>query len=286
MSHAVVVGVDGSVQSAAAAEWAARQAQRSGCALRMIHAGGAEPALLPEPTDRAQSLPRPVLELRNLLSDLLPGLEISCEHVPGHPVNALAAAGDREGLLVLGSRGLGGLAGLLVGSVALRTAAHAACPVVLVRQGWEGDGGVQSGVVVGVDSARLSGEVLAFAFEQAAVRGAKLRVLESRSLSTGRYVTAAPADPPEIMKALAAEAPARLEDALAPWREKFPEVPVKAEVTAWPAGRALVEASRSASLTVVGRRTSKTRPAVPGLGAVAHAVLHHAHSPVAVVPHD
>ncbi|TQF07284.1 universal stress protein [Kitasatospora acidiphila] len=189
-------------------------------------------------------------------------------------------------MLVIGSRGLGGLTGLLVGSVALRAAAHAACPVVLVRAGTDGDGGVQSDVVVGVDSTRPCAEVLAFAFEQAAERGAKLRALESRNLPTGRYVTAAPVDPPEITDALAAEALVRLQDALAPWREKFPEVRVEAGVTGWPAGRALVEASRSASLVVVGRRTPKIRPAVPGLGAVAHTVLHHTHSPVAVVPHD
>ncbi|WP_344440703.1 universal stress protein [Kitasatospora nipponensis] len=285
MSHAVVVGVDGSAQSTAAAEWAAHQAHRSGQALRMIHAGGAEPALSAEPVDAAQSLPRPVSDLWDHLSDVLPGLRISCEHVPGHPAHALVAAGERGGMLVLGSRGLGGLAGLLVGSVALRTAAHAACPVVLVRAGEDGDG-VGSDVVVGVDSARPSAEVVAFAFEQATERGAKLRVLESRDLPTGRYVTAAPVDPLQITDAVAAAALVRLQDALAPWREKFPRVPVDAEVTGWPAGRALVEASRSASLVVVGRRTPRIRPALPGLGAVAHAVLHHAHSPVAVVPHD
>ncbi|MEU9126876.1 universal stress protein [Kitasatospora sp. NPDC048540] len=285
MSHAVVVGVDGSAQSAAAAEWAAYQAHRSGRALRMIHAGGTEPALSAEPEDLAQSLPRPVLELRDRLADVLPDLEISCEHVPGHPAHALAAAGHREGLLVLGSRGLGGLAGALVGSVALRAAAHAACPVVLVRTGTDGDV-ARSDVAVGVDSARPCAEVLGFAFEQAAERGAKLRALESRSLPTGGYVTAAPIDPPEITEALAAEALVRLQDALAPWREKFPGVRVEAEVTGRPAGKALVEAARSASLVVVGRRTPKIRPAVPGLGAVAHAVLHHTHGPVAVVPHD
>ncbi|MFE9425773.1 universal stress protein [Kitasatospora sp. NPDC006697] len=285
MSHTVVVGVDGSAQSAAAAEWAAYQAHRSGRALRMIHAGAAEPFSV-EPAEPEQSLPRPVLELRDHLADVLPGLQISCEHVPGHPAYALVAAGDREGLLVLGTRGQGGLTGLLAGSVALRAAAHAACPVVLLRGGADGDGGVQSDVVVGVDSARPSAEVISFAFEQAAERGAKLRALESRNIPTGRYLTAAPIDPPQITDALAAAALVRLQDALAPWREKFPEARVEAEVTGWSAGKALVEASRGASLVVVGRRTPRVRPAVPGLGAVANAVLHHTHSPVAVVPHD
>ncbi|MGW2372624.1 MULTISPECIES: universal stress protein [Kitasatospora] len=286
MSHAVVVGVDGSAQSAAAAEWAAYQAHRSGMALRMIHAGGAEPELSAAPVDQTQSLPRAVLALRGHLVEVLPGLDVSCEHVPGSPVHALIAAGEREGQLVLGSRGLGGLTGLAVGSVALRAAAHAACPVILVRAGADGQGGAPGDVVVGVDSSRPGAEVLAFAFEKAAERGANLRVLESRDLPAGGYVTAAPLDPPEITAALAAAALVRLQDTLTPWQKKFPEVSVEAEVTGWPAGKALVEASRSASLVVVGRRTPRNRPAVPGLGTVAHAVLHHTHGPVAVVPHD
>ncbi|GAA4884527.1 universal stress protein [Kitasatospora terrestris] len=285
MSHAVVVGVDGSAQSAAAAEWAAYQAYRNGRALRLVHVG-AQPEFSVEAADPAELLPRPVLALRDQIVTVLPGLKVSCEHVPGSPADALVAAGEREGLLVLGSRGIGGLAGLLLGSVALRVAAHAACPVVLVGTGTDGQGGVNGDVVVGVDSSRPCAELLAFAFERAAERGAVLRALESREFPTGRYVTAAPVDPPEITSALAAAAQVRLQDTLAPWRKKFPEVRVEAEVTGWPAGKALVEASRSASLVVVGRRSPRIRSAAPGLGAVAHAVLHHTHGPVAVVPHD
>ncbi|MFJ9843441.1 universal stress protein [Kitasatospora sp. NPDC101155] len=285
MSHAVVVGVDGSAQSVAAAEWAAYQAYRSGRALRLIHVG-AQPEFSVEAADPAELLPRPVLVLRDQIVEVLPGLTVSCEHVPGSPADALVVAGEREGLLVLGSRGIGGLAGLLLGSVALRAAAHARCPVVLVGTGTDGQGDVHGDVVVGVDSSRPCAELVAFAFERAAEGGAVLRALESREFPTGRYVTAAPVDPAEITSALAAAAQVRLQDTLAPWRKKFPEVRVEAEVTGWPAGKALVEASRSASLVVVGRRIPRGRPAVPGLGAVAHAVLHHSHGPVAVVPHD
>ncbi|MQS16243.1 hypothetical protein F7Q99_29490 [Streptomyces kaniharaensis] len=151
MSHAVVVGVDGSAQSAAAAEWAAYQAHRSGRALRLIHVG-ARPEFSVEAADPVELLPRPVLALRDQIVEVLPGLTVSCEHVPGSPAEALVAAGDGGGLLVLGSRGIGGLAGLLLGSVALRAAAHAACPVVLVGAGTDGQGDVHGDVVVGVDS--------------------------------------------------------------------------------------------------------------------------------------
>ncbi|MFI6151324.1 universal stress protein [Kitasatospora sp. NPDC051170] len=283
MSHVVVVGVDGSEPSRAAAEWAAGEAHRSGRPLRMIHAGAAAPFDPTEPGDAVEQVPEPVLAVWDHLASALPGLEITCGHAPGNPAAVLAAAGGRDGLVVVGSRGSDGFAGLLVGSIALRTAARAHCPVVLVRAG---DGtGVEGDVVVGLDSARSYGDVLSFAFEQAAERGAAVRVLESRTRPAGPYLTEAPVDQPEIREALAAAELTRLQDAIAPWCEKYPALRVEAEVTAWPAGRALVEASRGAALTVVGRRTSGLHAAAPWLGGVAHTVLHHAHSPVAVVPH-
>ncbi|MER7463294.1 universal stress protein [Streptomyces sp. NPDC097981] len=286
MSHSVVVGIDGSAQSRAAAEWAATEACRSGRRLRLVHVGAAENGTRAQPESAEDCLPPSVLSVRDRIAAALPGLELSCVRMGGSPPYALAAAGEREGLLVLGSRGLGGFTGMLVGSVGLHVAAHALCPVVLVRADPDGGAGAAGDVVVGVDGDRLGDEVLAFAFEQAACRGATLRAVESRALPTGPYVTRAPLDQCEIRDSLAEAELVRLQDALACWHDKFPEVRVETEITAHPAGRALVEASRAASLVVVGRRTPALRAAVHRLGTVAHAVLHHAHSPVAVVPHD
>ncbi|WP_224279976.1 universal stress protein [Streptomyces sp. LS1784] len=285
MPDAVVVGVDGSEPSTAAAEWAAQEAYRSGRPLRLLHAGDAgSPA--PGEADRGdEPLPPSVLATRDHIASVLPGLELTCEHVPGSPADALVAAGGRNGLLVLGSRGLGGFAGLLVGSVSLRVVGHANCPVVVVRAGADGQGGGED-VVLGLDSDQACPDVIAFAFEQAAARGATLRVLESRKVPAGPYSAEGVVYQPEVREALEAGELMRLQEALAPWREKHPEVRVQAELAAWSAGRALVEASRSARLTVVGRRRPRLHPAAPWLGSVAHAVLHHAHSPVAVVPHD
>ncbi|GAA1072699.1 universal stress protein [Kitasatospora arboriphila] len=285
MTQSVVVGVDGSAESTAAAEWAAGQARRSGRTLRMVHAGGPQAPLSEQPGDPAEPLPEEVRALRNRLVDALPDLEIHCEHVPGNPAHALAAAGEREGMLVLGSRGRGGAAGLVLGSVALQAAAHAACPVVLVRSGAD-DGGTGGDVVVGVEGSRPCDEVLAFAFARAAEYGTGLRALESVTLPAGPYVTDAPMARPEIRESMAASETVRLQDALARWREKYPEVRAEAEVTGWPAGRALVEASRSAALVVLGRRTPRLLPTAPRLGGTAYTVLHHAHGPVAVVPHE
>ncbi|MFJ9455451.1 universal stress protein [Kitasatospora sp. NPDC101447] len=290
MSHSVVVGIDGSEQSTVAAAWAAAEADRSGRALRMIHVGGAEDGRPLRPAGADDGLPPELLAVRDRLTAVLPGLELSCERIPGSPVHALVAAGARGGLIVLGSRGLGGFTGLLVGSVGLRVAADALCPVVLVRAGADGEsdgaGGAAGDVVVGVRGDRPCAEVLAFAFEQAARRGVTLRVLESRSLPAGPYVTQAPVDQREIRDSLAEAELVRLGDALARWRDKFPGVRVEAEVTARHAGGALVDASRGASLVVLGRRTPVHQAGVSRLGSVAHAVLHHALCPVAIVPHD
>ncbi|MFD0279995.1 universal stress protein [Kitasatospora sp. NPDC127111] len=286
MSHSVVVGIDGSEQSAAAAAWAAAEADRSGRALRIIHVGGAEDGRPLRPEGAEDGLPPEVLAVRDRIAAVLPGLELSCERIPGSPAHALAAAGARDGLIVLGSRGLGGFTGLLVGSVGLRVAADALCPVVLVRADTEGRADGAGDVVAGVQGDRPCAEVLAFAFEQAARRGATLRVLESRSLPGGPYVTKAPVDQREIKDSLAEAELVRLQDALARWRDKFPQVRVEAEVTSRHAGGALVDASRGASLVVLGRRTPGHQAGVSRLGSVAHAVLHHALAPVAIVPHD
>ncbi|MED7955087.1 universal stress protein [Streptomyces sp. BE303] len=286
MSHGVVVGIDGSVPSAAAAEWAAREARRSGLGLRIVHVAGTEVDALDRDLGGGTVVPEPVAAIRDRVTAALPGLEVSCEIRPGYPAETLAAIGRRAELLVLGSRGLGGFTGLLVGSVGLRTAARATCPVVLVRAGEDGPEGLPADVVVGVAGDRPCDAVLDFAFRYAAGTGSVLRVVESRTTPHGPYATEAPVDQRQIRESLAATEHVRLQDALARWREKYPGVHAEAEVCAWSPARALVEASRSASLVVLGRRTPKHRLAAPRLGAVTQSVLHHAHSPVAVVPHD
>ncbi|MFD0273663.1 universal stress protein [Kitasatospora sp. NPDC127111] len=285
MSHSVVVGIDGSAQSAAAAEWAAQEAHRRGLGLRMVHVAGAEVDALDRDLRGGRPVPEPVTAIRDRVTAALPGLEVSLEILPGNAAETLAVSRRAE-VLVLGSRGVGGFAGLLVGSVGLRAAARATCPVVLVRAGADGRGGSPGDVVVGVEGDRPCDPVLAFAFRHAADTGAVLRAVESRNTSHGPYSTEAPVEQREIGESLAAAERQRLRDALARWREKYPEVRTEADVCPWSPARALVEASRSASLVVLGRRLARHPMAGPRLGPVAVSVLHHAHSPVAVVPHD
>ncbi|MFB6891526.1 universal stress protein [Kitasatospora sp. NPDC056327] len=291
MLHNVTVGIDGSAQSAAATGWAAREARRRGLVLRMVHVAGSETDALERDLGLEAALPARVAEICDAVAAAEPELDVTCEVRPGHPAYELAAASGRAELLVLGSRGLGGFTGLLVGSVGLRTAARSACPVVLVRAGTDDRAGAddpdaaEGEVVVGVDGERPCDAVLEFAFREAADRGAVLRAVESRTASHESYATEAPVAQAEIREAMAAAEQVRLEDALARWREKFPEVRTEAEVSPWSPSRALVEASRGAALVVLGRRTARHPLTGPHLGPVVQSVLHHAHGPVAVVPH-
>ncbi|MEU9044779.1 MULTISPECIES: universal stress protein [unclassified Kitasatospora] len=286
MSVSVVVGVDGSVESTAAAQWAAYDAYRRRAALRLVWVAPPQDGDLPYGGAAGCGLPDFATALQARIAQALPQLDISCELIPGTPWSALAAAGERDGLVVLGSRGPGGVTGRLLGSVALRVATEARCPVVLVPAGADGPAKGPGQVVVGVEGSRPSDAVLGFAFEETARRGAVLRALEGRVEPHGPYRTEAPVGQDDIRRSLVESETLRLQDALARWREKFPEVRTVAEVSGWGAARTLVEASRSAAVVVLGRRAAAHPTAAPRLGPVAHAVIHRAHGPVAIVPHD
>ncbi|WP_035792174.1 universal stress protein [Kitasatospora mediocidica] len=283
MKLPVVVGVDGSAQSAAAAEWAGYQARRSGSGLRLLHA--VRPPRPGAATGRSERLPDPVGELHVRIARLLPELDVSLVRCAGDALHVLSAAAEHSELLVLGSRGLGGFAGPLVGSVALDVVAVAHRPVVLVRSGMASEHAGSGEVVLGVEGSRPCEEVIGFAFEEAAKRGAVLRAVHGGLPPAGPYLTKAPLPQPQIRIALAAAQVQQLQDCLDRWSDKFPEVRTSVELMDHGAARALVQASASADLLVVGRRIPER--SLPGLhlGPVAHAVVHHAHCPVAVVPH-
>ncbi|MGV9452483.1 universal stress protein [Streptomyces sp. NPDC003635] len=296
MLRPVVVGLDGSRESLAAADWAAREALRRGLPLRLVHAweGGAAPGEsdLPELEAPRYWARRVLRSAMDRVNERYPQVYLSADQVSRSPVDALLAEGDEAELLVLGSRAFSGLGGFMAGSVALATVARATRPVVLVRADQtladehEPDGaGTPSAhtpyrpVVVGVDPAHACEELLAFAFESAASRAAPLRVVHAWRLP---YVpTALEAKAHREVRRAAERA---VETVLAPWREKYPAVRVEALVGEGRPAQGLLDAARDAGLLVVGR---KVRPARIGThtGPVAHAVMHHVRCPVAVVPH-
>ncbi|MFC8835884.1 universal stress protein [Streptomyces griseoincarnatus] len=286
MPRTVTVGYDGSSESRAAAEWAAREALLRGLPLRLVNVREpipghiAESDLMADGTfrERAERLPR---EAGATLRARHPELEVVAEQIPGGPMEVLPEVAKDADLLVLGSRGLSGIGGFLVGSVGMVVIAHTTAPVVLVRAATSAK--AAGPVVVGVDTDKPNGTVLAFAFEEAARRGAALKAVHGWTVPP-YYAYVLPAYP-----ALAAELGEEQSDALTevlrPWREKFPDVEVAEESRAGSAAVRIVDAARDASLVVVGRRIRRG-PIGAHIGPVTHAVLHHATAPVAVVAHD
>ena len=294
MSRPVLAGIDGSAHSSVAADWAAREAARRGVQLRLIHAsprlpGAAVPLPAVERLRRVgeQMLQRAVADL----SDRYPDLAIRTEQADDAPASALLAAARTAGILVVGTRGAGGFDCLAVGSVALRMAMAAACPVVLVpRQpagvlgevGRAARGAAQA--VVGFDAHHPVSETADFAFSAAEARGAGLRVVQAWAFPADSVSPRTLTVTEEDRATWEDQEVLQLSDALRAWQEKYPRVTVRSDVVLLHPAEALLNTSRGSELLVVGRRTDPQ--AVDGrLGPIAHAVLHHARCPVAVVPH-
>ncbi|MFC8141036.1 universal stress protein [Streptomyces paradoxus] len=293
MRPLVLVGIDGSECAAAAAGWAAREAALRGVPLRLLHASPQLPGT---------TVPRPALNRLHLLgvqliqrtvedlADRHPDLGVEGGHSDETPVDALLGAAHDAGLVVVGTRGTGGFEDLAVGSVALRMAAAAPCPVVLVppRPGAYADGASATRgagqVVLGLDAHRPVGEAARFAFSAAEARAARLRVVQAWGLPAESVSSRTLVVTEEDRATWEDQEVLELSDALRPWQEKYPRVSAATDLMLLHPAEALLNASRNADLLVVGRRTEPTS-AEGRLGPVTHAVLHHARCPVAVVPH-
>lgn len=283
-TNAIAVGTDGTGTSHAAVDWAAREADRRGVPLRIIHAFDwewreARYDLSGEYLDLARKFAEGIVATAEARArQVAPRLTVETETLVGPAAPQLLQAARNADLLVVGSRGRGGFAGLLLGSVSQRVATHGTGPVVVVR---EHAGDPDGPIVAGVDDSPAGDLVLDAAFGRAAELGCPLVVIHA-------YLPVYPlwiADPtPPIVETPEQDAAeqAGLAERLAPWRERFPDVPLEARVTHRSAAAALVEASRTARLVVVGSR-GHGRVAGSLLGSAGLQLLHHAACPVEIV---
>lgn len=276
---AVTVGTDGSPSAARAVGWAADEAVRRRLPLRIVHVVDipdhllmtAAPGVYESFVSAGEAL---VSEAEKLARDRHPDLTVTTRLERGPVPQALREQADEASMLVLGHRGLGGFASLLLGSTGLRMVGFTPGPVVIVR----GEPSEHGEVVAGVDLFTDSEETLAFAFDEACLRGARLRVIYAFQPAERLVAAGDLGDLSEVEE----DRHAQLEELLARWRERHPSVQATAETVREHPVSALVRASEQADLLVVG---ALGHGILKGafLGSVSHGVVHHAHCPVAVV---
>ncbi|MEV4729981.1 universal stress protein [Saccharopolyspora sp. NPDC049426] len=266
----VLVGVDGSEPSLAAAVWAAEEAYLRHAPARLVAVGN----------DSAQDE-----EVRASLSNAAEHcrekhsqVEVVEEIEHGSPTGALIRCSAEARLLVVGSRGRGNLAEVVLGSVSTAVAMRARCPVAVIRD--RRTSFSVGPVVVGVDGSASSRSALQFAFDAATARQADLLAIYAwRPENAGRSRRDVPQRTvwfslDDAQRELAAQ--------LGRWRESHPDVVVREEVRFGHPVEELVSAASHAQVLVVGHRGMGGFERLL-LGSVAHGVLHHAECPVVVV---
>ncbi|WP_354643244.1 universal stress protein [Kitasatospora camelliae] len=278
----VVAGVDGSAHAEAAAEWAAQEAGRRDCALHLVHAVNTGTVTLSPRTGAAvtdlilrdaQTL---LDEAQGKLRAAHPALRLTGDVVPRAAAEAVLTAAEHAELAVVGTRGHGGFASLLLGSVSLRVVAHSTCPTVVVRGAPE----TGSRVLVAVRDERDTA-TLRFAVKCALGRGVPVEALHTWSPVVADVGHMAP-----MVDELGEEERLHqqlLRRTVEPVQEDYPEVEVVFRQLTGATAATLVDASRHAALLVVSRHAPAPHFGLR-LGTSVHALLHHAHCPVAVVP--
>ncbi|MFI2721644.1 universal stress protein [Streptomyces collinus] len=289
----VVAAVDGSDDSLRALEWAVDAARRRAAPLRIAHVRQYAHWAQPEVLAAGPADPRddPVLtQVRTHLEGRADQPDTEYVGLEGAAGAVLPELGATAQLLVLGSRGRGGFASLLLGSNSMAAARDAECPVVVVpRPGREVHGEAPGGpgprVVVGLKVDGPDEATLEFAFAEATRRGARLQAVAAYPWPAQPWMMPGEMPPPIVDQDVIEDETRVLADGfLAPYRERHPDVPIQLIPAAGDAAGYLVAASRDADLVVVGRHRRRLLSPVRMMGSVTHAVLLHAASPVAVVP--
>lgn len=268
----IIVGYDGSPGSAEALDWAVRDARLRGMSLTVCHAWQPQPPAAAGASDPARE------QAERVLGD---GMQHAQESgAAAGPVRPLLASGPAArvlceqsagaGLTVVGSRGIGGLPGLLLGSVSLQVAAHAQSPVTVVRGHWRpAPGQYPAPVVVGADGSPEAQTALEFAIAEAALRDVPLIAVCALCDSAGVV---------GIARDVEAAFGAQVEKA----QSAYPRVVVQRRVDPGAPRSALLTAASRGQLLVVGARGRGGLKEML-LGSVSLALLHHAACPVMIV---
>ncbi|MBI5340989.1 nucleotide-binding universal stress UspA family protein [Mycobacterium sp. BK558] len=285
--YGIVVGIDGSPEAHAAVRWAADEALLRREPVTLMHV--VAPIVVTWPIDNVEYSYAQWQEdnARYQIEQAQKTLQASVGDAAAPPVRALlrhdgivtelAAASAKATLVVVGSRGLGPIGGVLLGSASRNLLHHAKCPVVITKADAMKSPERTAPVLLGVDGTPASEAATAFAFDEASRRGVDLVALHAWS-DVGVF----PILGMDWHK-YEQEGHEILGERLAGWQERYPDVHVQRRIVCDRPARWLVDESRKAQLVVVG---SRGRGGIPGmlLGSVSTAVAESASAPAVVVP--
>ncbi|WP_030485097.1 universal stress protein [Nocardioides aequoreus] len=283
----IVAAYDGSPSAREALGWAAVRARSERRPLAVVYATGSVTLMLPDVPVRTEDLvaaareagERQLAEAADQVGAKAPEVEVLGVVAVDDARTALLAASQVASLLVLGSRGRGPVATLLLGSVGTSVVRHAHCPVVVHRP--RHHDASPRGVVAGADGSKLSRPVLERAFAEAERADRPLTVLHSSwdlmaTWSEG-YSDAAP--PPRGVE----QEHLDMAEAMAGLREEHPDVVADVVLAAGPPIPALAAISHEAELLVLGHEQRGLADRLL-VGSVAVPVVERADCPVLVVP--
>lgn len=280
----IVVGIDASDSARDAARWAANEALVRGRGLTLAC------AVLPAASVGGLGIPASLDYLDALRADAREQLSIIASELPGDDIDVVVEIATPGGLLieasrfahmvVVGSRGTGGFAGLLLGSVGSQVAANAQCPVVV----WRGEARSDArAVVVGIDGSANSEAALGAAFELASFHNWELVVVHAWDIPAYDLIEIPQGAVPLPIAEIAEDEVRLTAEVLSGHRDTYPDVVVREHLVRGPAAKALLDQSTSAAAIVVGTR-GRGQFLSAMLGSVSNSIVHRAYIPVLVVP--
>lgn len=290
----IVCAVDGSKAAEVAVAWAANTANKRDCPLQLVSSYSMPQFLYAEgmipPQELYDDLQAETMEkieaAKKVALGIAPNIKIGHTVAEGSPIDMLLEMAEDATMIVMGSRGLGGLSGMVMGSVSAAVVSHACCPVVVVREDNQLTPDNKYGpVVVGVDGSEVSERATRLAFEEAHARGAKLKAVHTWMDMQVQASLAGLAAAQQQWEAVEEEQQQLLSERLAGYAEEYPDVEVEKIITRDRPVRALADAAEGAQLLVVG---SHGRGGFKGmlLGSTSRALLQSAPCPMMVVRPD